>query len=52
MQGNINFERNTRKERLSKPPRDAEVNAKREQAKRGKSWVRENNKREQWDNFQ
>lgn len=51
MQSNFNMESksNARKERLSKPPRDAETPQK-PQLKRGKQWTREN-KRDQWESF-
>jgi hypothetical protein len=47
MQGNSNFERNTRKERNSRPPRGEQGVERHPQAKRGKQWTRDNDKREQ-----
>lgn len=53
MQGNSNFERNTRKERNARPPRgeQSEHGSARQQQKRGKQWTREHDKRERSDFF-
>ena len=50
---NTHYERtSTRtKERLSKPPGDVEQQAKKQQAKRGKQWSREDATRQRWDTF-
>lgn len=51
MQGNSNFERNARSLKNDKPPRGSDNVERQREAKRGKQWTRENNKREQWEAF-
>lgn len=50
-QSNSNYERNSTrtKERLSKPPGDVEQQARKQEAKRGKQWSREDATRQRWD---
>lgn len=50
MQGNSNFERNTRNNRNARPPRGEQIERKPVQ-KRGKQWTRDNDKREQSEFF-
>lgn len=48
MQGNSNFERKARKERNERPPRGSDSVERQQEAKRGKSWTRED-KRGHWE---
>lgn len=50
MHGNSNFERTTRNARNDRPPRGNEATERKQEAKRGKQWTREN-KRDQWTTF-